>query len=179
MPATHWSDAVDGYCERTDATFWAEPLNAVSNLSFVVAAVLAWRLARAAGDRAGQALAVGAAAIGAGSFLFHTVATRWALQADVWPIRVFVLLFIVLATPRLFAVPRWAGPVAAGGFVVVSVAVTRLLGYAVGPTNGSAGYAAVPLAMLLATGLLARHSPALARGLGAGSLVFCLSLLFR
>ena len=37
--------AVDRYCERVDASFWSEPLNAVSNAAFLVAAglaLLAW-----------------------------------------------------------------------------------------------------------------------------------------
>lgn len=111
----HWTDAIDSYCERTDASYWAEPVNALSNLSFVVAAVVAWRIARTAGDRPAQLLAVAAALVGVGSFLFHTHATRWALQADVWPIRVFVLLYVAVAVVRLLGVPRWAGVAAAAG----------------------------------------------------------------
>jgi hypothetical protein len=36
-----WSTPVDLYCERTDPSFWAEPINALSNLSFLLAAWLA------------------------------------------------------------------------------------------------------------------------------------------
>lgn len=41
---------IDLYCERTDPGVWAEPLNAVSNLCFVVTAFAAWRWL-AAGSR--------------------------------------------------------------------------------------------------------------------------------
>ncbi len=34
-----WFQAVDIYCERTSAAFWAEPVNALSNLSFIAAAL--------------------------------------------------------------------------------------------------------------------------------------------
>ena len=37
--ATDWFEAIDNYCERTDASLWAEPLNAFSNLAFIVAFV--------------------------------------------------------------------------------------------------------------------------------------------
>ena len=41
-----WGSAVDLYCERTDASFWAEPFNAVTNAAFLIAALVAfvqWR----------------------------------------------------------------------------------------------------------------------------------------
>jgi hypothetical protein len=44
-----WNAFVDNYCERTGAGFWAEPLNAISNASFLVAAALAFRLWRRRG----------------------------------------------------------------------------------------------------------------------------------
>ena len=38
-----WSRIVDGYCERagTDPNFWGEPLNAVTNIAFILAALWA------------------------------------------------------------------------------------------------------------------------------------------
>ena len=35
-----WTASIDGYCERLDTGFWAEPVNAASNLAFVVAAIV-------------------------------------------------------------------------------------------------------------------------------------------
>ena len=40
----NWFEAVDGYCERIDASVWSEPLNALTNIFFLVAAV--WVLRR-------------------------------------------------------------------------------------------------------------------------------------
>ena len=37
--ATDWFETIDAYCERTDATLWSEPLNALSNLAFIAAFV--------------------------------------------------------------------------------------------------------------------------------------------
>ena len=97
-----WFRAVNSYCERTDASYWSEPVNALSNAAFLVAAVVAWRLAARAGDRAAQALALILAVIGVGSFLFHTHAQVWAMVADVVPIQVFILVYLALATIRFF-----------------------------------------------------------------------------
>jgi hypothetical protein len=39
-----WWAAIDSYCERTGPDFWSEPFNALSNLSFIVAAVVGWMI---------------------------------------------------------------------------------------------------------------------------------------
>lgn len=87
---------IDIYCERMDGSFWAEPLNAVSNAFFILAAFWAWRLARQQGvsDLRIMALVIILTAIGVGSFLFHTLATGWAQMADVIPILIFQIVFI-------------------------------------------------------------------------------------
>jgi len=36
---------IDLYCERLGPGIWAEPINALTNLAFLVAAFAAWRLA--------------------------------------------------------------------------------------------------------------------------------------
>ena len=83
-----WFAAVDIYCERTSAAFWAEPVNALTNLAVLGPVVWAVSTARRLGERdpAVWVLIGLGAAIGAGSFLFHTVATRWTEVADTLPI---------------------------------------------------------------------------------------------
>jgi membrane-associated HD superfamily phosphohydrolase len=93
---------VDNYCERADASFGAEPLNALTNAAFLVAAWAAWRLylrhphPQQAVRHQFQALIVTIAIVGLGSFLFHTIATRWAEWGDVLPILLFMLLYLWL-----------------------------------------------------------------------------------
>jgi hypothetical protein len=93
---------IDLYCERLGTGPLAEPLNAITNGAFLVAAWRLERLARrgGAGDRGVLALATLALAIGIGSGLFHTIATGWALAADVIPILLFQLLFLLLYLRR-------------------------------------------------------------------------------
>lgn len=174
-----WFRAVNTYCERTDAGLWSEPLNAVSNAAFLVAAWAAWRLAARAGDRAGQGLAAILAAIGVGSFLFHTVAQVWAAVADVVPIQIFILAYIALATVRFFGAPWWGGVLAAAAFVPASVLATRVIFAVAGPLNGSAGYLPVPVLIGLYALALARRAPVVARGLAAGAGLLAVSLVFR
>jgi hypothetical protein len=85
-----WTRAVNAYCERTDAGFWSEPINALTNGAFLLAAGLVWPMTR--GDTGARLLACVLGLIGIGSFLFHTVAEVWAGLADVLPILIFILL---------------------------------------------------------------------------------------
>lgn len=98
-----WFAAVDIYCERTGPEFWSEPLNALSNLSFILAALWGWVEARKRGrtDLMTSILIVLAALIGIGSFLFHTFANAWSSLADVIPIWTFVALFVLVAIRRI------------------------------------------------------------------------------
>lgn len=172
-----WSTPIDLYCERLDPSFWAEPVNALTNVAFLVAAGAAFRLWRrnGHGDRAILALILAAVAVGLGSFAFHTLATRGAMLLDVIPIGMFMYGYVLLALRRFLAL-SW--PLAFGllaGFIALSlglaVAVPRSL------LDGSAGYFPA-LAVLLVLGWAQRdrrHGQAL---LVAGVL-FAVSISLR
>src|SRR5260370_31795493 len=116
-----WSTPIDLYCERTDASFWAEPANAVSNAAFLCAYVAALSLwprqsgSPCARDWPALALIGVVAAVGIGSFVFHTLATRGAVLADVIPIAVFIYGYLLLALRRFLGL-------AAGVAVAIVVA---------------------------------------------------------
>jgi hypothetical protein len=117
--------AVDIYCERTSTALDAEPVNAFSNAGFLIAAAAAWRLrSRHSGAKADGligALVFVTAVVGLGSFLFHTVATRWAEWGDVLPIVVFILLYLWLIETRFFHWPRWLAGAVALAFLVLTL----------------------------------------------------------
>ncbi len=87
---------IDIYCERLAAGLWQEPLNAISNLVFIIVAYLLWRKLVNSKHSAYslQGLVLLIFAIGIGSALFHTFASPWAAAADVIPILLFKLLFL-------------------------------------------------------------------------------------
>jgi hypothetical protein len=86
---------IDLYCERVGPGFWAEPINALSNLAYVAASWAVWRAFAGTPVRViALRLTVLIGAIGAGSALFHTVATPWARRFDEVPILVFELVFL-------------------------------------------------------------------------------------
>jgi len=183
MPS-HWLAPVDKYCERLDPGFWAEPLNAWSNGAFILAAAYAFRLWRREDGRGGPGLwliAV-AAAVGIGSFLFHTFAQRWSLLADVLPIGVFIYGYFALAMRRYLHLRLLAAIIATALFAAFNMGFSRLwFGLLPGVSlNGSVGYIPAALA-LLAVGALCRAAgeKAAARALLAAAGLFVLSLVFR
>jgi Ceramidase len=172
-----WSQPIDLYCERTDAAFWSEPVNAASNAAFLIAAAAAfvqWRRGDR-GDWPALALIVVMTAVGIGSFTFHTVATRGAVLADVVPIAVFIYGYLLLALRRFLGLPC----VAAGAIVVAYAAAAQGVSALAPPRflNGSAGYLPA-LAALIVVAAIAKERDA-RRGLGVAALIFAISLTLR
>lgn len=107
VPPGNLHQQIFSYCERgLDAGFWAEPINAVTNAAFYLAAFMAFILwGRGAGGqrRIGDlGLIVLVFVIGTGSFLFHTLANRWSAIADTAPIGIFMLVYLGYVLKRFF-----------------------------------------------------------------------------
>lgn len=174
-----WFQAIDNYCERTDASFWSEPLNAATNLSFLLAAAFCWRFLDVRHDRGIRLLTILLAVIGIGSFLFHTFAQPWAGLADVLPIQAFILVYIHLATVRFFKAPPWAGFASAAVFIPAAAGTSALIESLVGPLNGSTAYLPVLLVISIYVALVGRYDRRTLGGLALGEAILALSLFFR
>lgn len=187
-----WSRQLFNYCERgLDPSFWAEPFNAVSNVAFIVAAGAAAIFARR--HRRSNAiewmLIALVAAIGIGSFLFHTFATRWAAVADTAPIGVFMIAYMIFALRRFLSAP-WLAVIAGVtlfifSFRTMSAATCDLswmpitAGAGRACLNGSLAYGPALVALaILATGVLITRHPA-ARWISAATAALAISLAFR
>lgn len=170
---------IDGYCERIAPGFWGEPMNAVTNLAFIIAAVVAWRLVRGRGVPELYALTAILFLIGVGSFLFHTFATGWAAAADVLPILAFVLLYLYSANRHLLGMRRIWALACTGLFFVYAPLATIAVMAVIPPIGGSAGYGAIAL-LIFGYGIgLWRRRPDVAPGLLIGALVLSVSITFR
>lgn len=171
------SGKIDIYCERVDPSFWAEPLNAVSNIAFIIAALIAWRASAGKRDALTLTLILILFAIGIGSFLFHTVAESWAGAADTIPILLFILVYIYAATYRYVGAPLWASVAAPFAFIAFAIGFASLWGAYLPSINGSQGYFPV-IVVLTGYGLALRGHPA-SGGLLTAAGIFALSLTFR
>lgn len=171
-----WTRHIDAYCERTDPSYWSEPVNAVTNLAFIVAALIMWR--RCEGLIWGRGLAGILFAIGVGSYLFHTHATPWAALVDTTPILLFSLVYIFLANRDFWLWPVWLSAVGAVAFVPYSALLTPVFG-ALPFFSISSFYWPLPLLIFAYALLLRQRSPQTARNLAIGASILCLSLTMR
>jgi hypothetical protein len=172
-----WSEPIDLYCERLDPSFWAEPVNALSNVAFLLAAwaaFLEWRKV-GGGDRIILALIVIVAVVGVGSFTFHTVATRGAMMLDVGPIGVFIYSYFLFALRRFLLLSWPVALVIFAGFVALSFGLAAYVPRTF--LNGSAGYFPA-LAALIVIGWLIRERAA-GKALLIAAAAFIASLFFR
>lgn len=178
MPADAQTQ-IDLYCERLGPEFWAEPLNAISNGGFLIAAWMAWRLAASLPGRTPwttQLLIGLLASIGVGSFLFHTLAVTWAMWADVIPIFLYQLLFLVLYLTRVARLRALSCSGWVVGFFVASWGFAALPAHWL---NGSLSYGS---AFVFVAGLAAFHwrtGQREPRGLALATLLFAVSLTCR
>lgn len=187
-----YTDQIFAYCERgSSAAFWAEPLNAVSNAAFILAALAAaTELGRRGGrePNAVSALIALVFVIGIGSFLFHTLANRWSALADVLPIALFMFAYLAYALRSFYGLGwLWILPLLvlfaltfqiAGGIECRGFA--GIAAFSRGPClNGTMRYAPAFAALLAAgAGLAASRHPAGKYLMGAAA-VFLASMAFR
>lgn len=147
-----WTAPVDGYCERLDPSFWAEPINALTNAGFVIVALVMASRLRGAGLPIANILVAILAIIGFGSFLFHTFAMPWAGVADVLPILLFVLVYTFAAARDYLGLrPLYALATVLGFFAFT--AATMPLFSRVGLFGSSAGYMPVITWLAIFAGL--------------------------
>jgi hypothetical protein len=171
-----WTETIDAYCERLGPAYWAEPINAVTNAAFLIAALIMW--SRTQGMPLARVLCAILAAIGVGSFLFHTHATVWSALADVIPIGIFILTYIFATNRDILGWPLWAALLGTLAFIPYAALVTPIFD-ALPFFTISSFYWSVPL-LIAAYAISLRHRhPATARGLGLGAAILVVSLVFR
>jgi len=98
-----YSRSVTYYCERTDIRFYSEPLNALSNISFFISAILVYRLLKKKNANAYyyRFLPYLLLFIGTGSLLWHSFRNPFTLVLDAIPIWIFFLLIVFILIYKL------------------------------------------------------------------------------
>jgi len=172
-----WFAPIDLYCERTAPGLLNEPFNALSNLCFLGAAVLATARRPARRDPFLWVLIALVYLIAIGSTTFHMFANRWSLIADVAPIMAFIYAFFLYAMLR-FVVLSWLWSLAITVlFFIASYAFAGAVPAVV--LNGSLAYLPALVGLVgLGAYLFAQQFPAAPLLLAAAAL-FLISLTFR
>jgi hypothetical protein len=117
-------------------------------------------------------------AIGVGSALFHTLATRWAAVADVAPIALFILAYVYVANRDFWRLPAWAATLGMAAFLPYAAALTPAFA-ALPFLRISAPYWPVALLIALYGLALLGRAPATGRGLLIGAAMLTASLVAR
>ena len=173
-----WTRNIDAYCERVGAAFWSEPINAVTNLAFIVAAFIIWRrLARQTLPIA-RVLTIILGLIGVGSFLFHTYAQAWSGLADVLPIVGFVLVYCYAACLHFWNLT----PLISGLAALLVLPYTVAFGYLFERLSFfeiSSAYWPLPVLISLVAIALRKSTKRTSTGLLFGAGLLSVSLVFR
>ena len=172
----NWFEAVDGYCERIDASFWSEPLNAITNIFFLVAAV--WVLRREGLNSTARILALILGMIGVASFLFHSFAQAWAGALDVLFILLFTLLYLFAASKDFVGAPRSIALVITLGYFPFSIIVDWLT-LPLTFLGSTRIYMPMLILIILFSLLLYKRLPIVSRGLAVGAFILIISMLAR
>jgi hypothetical protein len=115
------------------------------------------------------------AAVGFGSFAFHTLATRWAMWLDVVPIGLFIYGYFLLAMRRFLLLSWSSALMLLVGFIALSTVLGSLVPREV--LNGSSGYLPALAALIILGSMLRRNRVGQTLLVAAG--LFVVSLTFR
>jgi hypothetical protein len=172
-----WLSSVDIYCERLDASFWAEPINAISNLSFIAAGFFLWRLR----TPHSSLMAVLVILIGLGSFSFHTFANRLTGLLDVLAIALYLVVFAFLI-PKQWSKNSLLIQLGSVLMLILSMVLAQLLMNYVKPALPwlpSGIYLGAWLTLIMFALITQYSNKAAARFLWLAVIVFSASLLSR
>ena len=173
-----WFAEIDAYCERLGPEYWSEPLNAISNGAFLLAALFMWRRTRGQGIPAAALLCALLALIGVGSFLFHTHAEAWSALADTLPITAFILCYIYLMNRDFLGWRPWVAALGTLGYLPYAGAVTPVLD-ALPFFRISDFYWTVPILIGVYVIAMRTRAPDTARGLAIGATLLSVSITVR
>jgi len=172
--------SIDIYCERVSSDLFAEPINFLSNIAFIIAFyILIRRLKDASfGDKAlkncSTILTYIILFIGLGSFLFHAFGNLWSAFADTFPIMIFILFYLYIAVRFYLKQNNFVAATA----LIIFLSLNVFLGYA--GIEEISSYLTALFAMLLISVIsLMRDEIEISRGLFTTSIIFMISLTFR
>lgn len=180
MSSINLNTSIDIYCERVSSDFFAEPINFLSNIAFIIAFYILLRRLKDLSfsdnshKRYTTILTYLILLIGLGSFLFHAFGKLWSAIADTLPIMMFILIYLYIAVRFYLKQNNFVAAAA----LIIFLSLNVFLGYA--GIEEISSYLTALFAMLIISALsLMRKEIAISRGLFNASLIFMISITFR
>lgn len=170
----NFSKNLNFYCERITDSFWAEPLNAISNLGFILVGIL-FLIKYKQLSKWTTFFCINSIIIGIGSFLFHTFANVWSLFADIIPIMILISCFFFYSFRVIL---KHSNVLSFISTVLILIIGILLENFNLGIFNGSEAYFHV-LASLLFFSYGTRNKRLISKKFICASCIFMMSLVFR
>ncbi len=170
------TDYIDGYCERLAPGLLGEPLNAITNAAFMIAAIWIWQIARRNGRDGNwmlRTLVIMLFATGFCSLVFHTYANMIGAVLDTVALTLCLLAAILFSARAWLRQPWWMAALWPVGMIAASIAMGAIV-----PVGGAAYRGPFVTGGLLAFLLLSRQHPA-GRDVAIAICCFVPSFIFR
>ena len=172
-----WFQPLNNYCERQFAGFWGEPVNALTNLTFII---LGMALAlKTKTNKFCFYLSMQIIFIGIASLIFHTFANSLGALLDVLSIIVFGTTYIFAVNLCFLNAGYFLSFFIAILLVPFSFVVSFLTVAAFGDLNGSSWYISFVILFLIYAFLMREISTQFSRVLIYSTLFFLISIIFR
>lgn len=165
---------LDFYCERLGTEFWSEPINALTNLSFLIVGL--WGLSKKSKSFS-LYLSLLSLSIGVGSFLFHTFATKLTQLADLLPIFLFTLVFVYYTFAKVLSFSKSLSLGFSGLFVLLMILIEIFVPKTF--LSGSMLYVPALLTLIVVAKVVYVRNHQLSKLYFSVASVFLISLFFR
>lgn len=173
-----WFESMDIYCERTSSALWSEPLNAFTNLTFILAGIHILYLLKTFKSKSIllYIMAANTIIIGVGSFLFHTFANFLTMWADVLPITILICFTFFYVSRIVFKLSLVLSIVIVLLFFILGITLNIMLPPLL---NGSLVYSHALGGLILISFFSRNKHPIITLYFAVASGVFFISLCFR
>ena len=169
---------MDFYCERTNNQIFNEPINAISNIFFIIVSISLFKILRKnQSDKIYYVQPILIFFIGIGSFLFHLKPNLITLYSDIIPIFLFSLSFIFLFNRNVINISNLNSALLFILFLTLLLFITPKLKYEI--LNGSEFYFANYFFLAMYTIWLYFKKSDFFQLLFLGFIFFNLSILLR
>ena len=169
---------MDFYCERTNNLIFNEPINAISNVFFIIVSISLFKILRKnQSDKIYYVQPILIFLIGIGSFLFHLKPNLITLYSDIIPIFLFSLSFIFLFNRNVINISNLNSALLFILFFTLLLFITPKLKYEI--LNGSEFYFANYFFLAMYTIWLYFKKSDFFQLLFLGFIFFNLSILLR
>lgn len=168
---------IDLYCERLTDQFWAEPINAITNIAFVLAGLWGiWRISKSFNVWS-LVLSFLSIMVGIGSFLFHTYANKQTHLLDLIPIFILTLVFVFYTFSKVLRFSYIKSFLSLFIFLSVMILIEVFVPKTI--LNGSLLYFPALMTLVMVSIKIKTQNQELSQYYQQAAMIFLISLTFR